>query len=583
MGYSIPGADFTTPAQLQTNVGAEGGQTVGAMLAQFGKQLQLANVQAKKTEALQGQMEDSIMITNGKITNAALAAGKEKFGSNNVLYDEWKAEVIKRGDQATQDQIDFRFGGLSGEAKAAKLASATGFDTWLDESQKNMGRLLTDVMGRAQAGTRVIGNPTNSEQQLNQVILTANGGESAVANFGEGATMTRSLSGDNKELVNTRVRIPVNSETLKTLGSKSNGTSISVFEKGVEEGIIKKNVGEDGMYYYEFEKQIDTSSYSRPGGADFVIENEVAIDSGKTFQNLGMLGKDNVLLPGMFATEVGGELTVDGADATAGADPTAAKGQPASFTSSSTQGAAPGYTKTTTSKIIGIDQMYNNPALAVEVNATAEAILLKSRQTDAKIASFAAYGVVDLDQFDKTKKKLIKDGGDGSLRNFLESGDDDKVKAFTKTLIKETMFKDLFNKTDNRGDRVYSQTILKDPKLLKYLNDNRIMNSVGQPYAMNETVYSKNEVKETKILDNKGPSFASQMRTNLSNKDMTDDQLINLFSVPVLIPGDAKSQVASFPGAKPPGVYRINKDGDIAPGATPLSRTVLLDLFPNKK
>ena len=569
MGYSIPGADFTTPAQLQTNVGAETGRTVGGMLAQFGKQLQLANVQAKKTEALQGQMEDSIMVTNSKITNTALAAGKEKFGSNNVLYDEWKEAVLKRGAQATQDQIDFRFGGLTGEAKAAKLASANGFDTWLDESQKNMGRLLTDVMGRAEAGTRIIGDPTNSEQQLNQVILSANGGESAVANFGEGATMTRSLSGDNKELVNTLVRIPVNSETLTTLNSKSGGTAISVYEKGVEEGIIKKHTDSKGKQYYEFEKQIDTSSYSRPGGVDFVIENEVAIDSGQTFQDLGYLDKDMVLKPSMYATVGGGELTEDGADVSA------PKGEPASFTSSSTKGAAPGYIKTTTSKIIGINQMYNSPALAVQVNAATDGILLSSRKTDAKIASFAAYGVVSLDDFPDMKKEH------GSLRNFLQAGDKDKVKAFTKRTIQETMFKDLFNKTDNRGDRVYSQTELKDPKLLKYLNDNGIKNSVGQPYAMGETVYSKNEVKETKKLDNKGPSFASQMRTNLSNKDMTDDQLINLFSVPVLIPGDAKSQVASFPATKSEvaGVYRIDKDGAKAVGATPMSREFLLGLF----
>ena len=93
---------------------------------------------------------------------------------------------------------------------------------------------------------RIIGDTTNGEQQSNQIILNANSGGSAEDLFGDGATMTRSLSGDNKEIINTHVRIPVNSPMLKTLGSKSNGTSISVFEKGVEEGIIKKNVGEDG-------------------------------------------------------------------------------------------------------------------------------------------------------------------------------------------------------------------------------------------------------------------------------------------------------------------------------------------------
>ena len=48
MGYKIPGADYTSPAQLQTNVGAEAGKSLGNVFAQFGQQLRQANEQAKK-------------------------------------------------------------------------------------------------------------------------------------------------------------------------------------------------------------------------------------------------------------------------------------------------------------------------------------------------------------------------------------------------------------------------------------------------------------------------------------------------------------------------------------------------------
>ena len=36
MGYTIPGADFTTPAQLKTNVGAETGKMLGNVFASLG-------------------------------------------------------------------------------------------------------------------------------------------------------------------------------------------------------------------------------------------------------------------------------------------------------------------------------------------------------------------------------------------------------------------------------------------------------------------------------------------------------------------------------------------------------------------
>ena len=567
MGYTVPGADFTAPSQLQTNVGAEVGKSLGNVFAQFGAQLRQANEQAQKTSALQTQMKDTILINNTKSVNKTLSAGKEQFGDDEVLYNEWKNEVVRRGEEATQAQIDFQFGDLDAASKKAKLDIVGGFETYLAESKQNYGRFLADVNDIGTDGMRIIGDTTNGEQQSNQIILNANSGGNAEDLFGKGATMTRSLSGDNKEIINTRVRIPVNSPMLKTLGSKSNGTSISVFEKGVEEGIIKKNVGEDGMYYYEFDKKIDTSRYSKKGGFDFVIPKDTAIDGGATAQELGYADENMIIKPDMFAKmNVGvAKETVDGADV----NPSA--GEPAVYTSTSTKNSQKGYVRTTNSSIINVAEMRNDPALGVIVNSKVKGMLLSGRGTDAKLDSFGAYGVDSLDAFPALKNKHK------TLRGFIESGDEDALNTFTKSMVTQTVFDKLFSKTDNKGDRVYTQ-MTTDPKMVEFLNANNIRNEANEPYEVDQTVYVKNEITERLIQKDAGPDFNEQMKSNLGNEKAN---LESLFAVAVQIPGPAKSKVAYFPavGKEKAGVYRIDDDGAKGIGATPMGREFLLGLF----
>ncbi len=567
MGYTIPGADFTAPSQLQTNVGAEVGKSLGNVFAQFGAQLRQANEQAQKTSALQTQMKDTILINNTKSVNKTLSAGKEQFGDDEVLYNEWKNEVVRRGEEATQAQIDFQFGDLDAASKKAKLDIVGGFESYLTESKQNYGRFLADVNDIDTDGMRIIGDTTNGEQQSNQIILNANSGGSAEDLFGKGATMTRSLSGDNKQIINTRVRIPVNSPMLKTLGSKSNGTSISVFEKGVEEGIIKKNVGEDGMYYYEFDKKIDTSRYSKKGGFDFVIPKDTAIDGGATAQELGYVDKNMIIKPDMFAQmNVGvAKETVDGADV----NPSV--GEPAVYTSTSTKNSQKGFVRTTNSSIINVAQMRNDPALGVIVNSKVKGMLLSGRGTDAKLDSFGAYGVDSLDAFPSLKNKYK------TLRGFIESGDENVLNTFTKSMVTQTVFDKLFSKTDNKGDRVYTQ-MTADPKMVEFLNANNIRNEANEPYEAGQTVYVKNEITERQIQKDAGPDFNEQMKSNLGNEKAN---LESLFAVAVQIPGPAKSKVAYFPavGKEKAGVYRIDDDGAKGIGATPMSREFLLGLF----
>jgi len=567
MGYTVPGADFTAPSQLQTNVGAEVGKSLGNVFAQFGVQLRQANEQAQKTSALQTQMKDTILINNTKSVNNTLSAGKEQFGDDEVLYNEWKNEVVRRGEEATQAQIDFQFGDLDAASKKAKLDIVGGFESYLTESKQNYGRFLTDVGDINKDGMRIIGDTTNGEQQSNQIILNANSGGSAEDLFGKGATMTRSLSGDNKEIINTRVRIPVNSPMLETLGSKSKGTSISVFEKGVEEGIIKKNVGEDGMYYYEFDKKIDTSRYSKKGGVDFVIPKDTAIDGGVTAKELGFVDENMIIKPKMFAQMNVGvpKETVDGAEVNP------STGEPAVYTSTSTKNSQKGFVRTTNSSIINAAEMRNDPALGVMVNSKVKGMLLSGRGTDAKLDSFGAYGVDSLDAFPPLKDKYK------TLRGFIESGDEDALNTFAKSMVTQTVFDKLFSKTDNKGDRVYTQ-MTADAKMVKFLNANNIKNEANQPYEAGQTVYVKNEITERQIQKDAGPNFDEQMKSNLGTEKAN---LESLFAVAVQIPGPAKSKVAHFPATKTEvaGVYRIDADGAKAVGATPMSREFLLGLF----
>ncbi len=549
MGYQIPGADYTSPTQLQTNVGAEVGRSLGSVMASFGKSLQAANEQAKKTAALQDQMKNTIMINNSKSVNKVLSAGKEQFGDDQVLYNEWKAEVVRKGEEATQAQIDFQFGDLDAAQKKQKLDIVGGFETYLNESKQNYGRFLADVSDMDADNMRIIGNSTNGEQQLNQIILAANSGGNAVDIFGDGATMTRSLSGDNKEIINTRVRIPVNSDTLKTLGGKSGGTSISVFEKGVADGIIKKNVGEDGIYYYEFDKKIDTSRYSKKGGNDFVIEKSTSIDPATTFQELGFADKEMIIDPAMYAKT--------------------ASGDPATYTSSSTKDSQKGYVRTTNSEIIDISKMRGNEALGVTVNSEVEGILLNGRSTDAKLDSFSAYGIESLDAFPSLKNKYK------TLRNFLNKGDVNQVNTFTNSVVTQTLFNKLFSKTDSKGDRVYTQKSA-DKNMVKFLNDNNIMNEAGQPYEIGQTVYVKNKVIERQIQKDDGPSFIQKMQAGLKAEK---PDYASLFAVPIKPKGyDQNIVYFEKQGDQEAGVYRVDKDG-IKASSTPLPQSILVGLF----
>ena len=225
--------------------------------------------------------------------------------------------------------------------------------------------------------------------------------------------------------------------------------------------------------------------------------------------------------------------------------------------------------RTTNSEIIDISKMRGNEALGVTVNSEVEGILLNGRSTDAKLDSFSAYGIESLDAFPSLKNKYK------TLRNFLNKGDVNQVNTFTNSVVTQTLFNKLFSKTDSKGDRVYTQKSA-DKNMVKFLNENSIMNEAGQPYEIGQTVYVKNKVIERQIQKDDGPSFIQKMQAGLKAEK---PDYASLFAVPIKPKGyDQNIVYFEKQGDQEAGVYRVDKDG-IKASSTPLPQSILVGLF----
>jgi len=135
----------------------------------------------------------------------------------------------------------------------------------------------------------------------------------------------------------------------------------------------------------------------------------------------------------------------------------------------------------------------------------------------------------------------------------------------------------LFSKTDNKGDRVYTQ-MTTDPKMVEFLNANKIRNEANEPYEVDQTVYVKNEITERQIQKDTGPSFIENMRAGLKAED---PDYASLFAVEIK-PEGYDQKIVYFPanpeGTEPAGVYRVDKDG-LKSGTKPIPPSILVGLF----
>ncbi len=114
--------------------------------------------------------------------------------------------------------------------------------------------------------------------------------------------------------------------------------------------------------------------------------------------------------------------------------------------------------------------------------------------------------------------------------------------------------------------------------MVKFLNDNNIMNEAGQPYEIGQTVYVKNKVTERQIQKDTGPSFIEKMRAALKAEN---PDYASLFAVEVK-PKGYDQKIVFFPenetGTEPAGVYRVDKEG-LKSGTKPIPPSILVGLF----
>ena len=127
MGYSIPGADFTTPSQLKTNVGAQGGATLGQMFAGIGQAFIAKQKETAKLTQIKNDYETATLINNNKIVDGLLAKGEGEIKDASV-YDQWSKQVVSRGKAATDAQMAIRFGDLSSDEKQKQLDVISNFN-----------------------------------------------------------------------------------------------------------------------------------------------------------------------------------------------------------------------------------------------------------------------------------------------------------------------------------------------------------------------------------------------------------------------------------------------------------------------
>ena len=79
MGYTIPGADYTSSPQLQTNVGAQGGKFAASAIARFTQAWQANQEKTNKLKAVKDEYSTQTTLANNNIINATLKGGETDY------------------------------------------------------------------------------------------------------------------------------------------------------------------------------------------------------------------------------------------------------------------------------------------------------------------------------------------------------------------------------------------------------------------------------------------------------------------------------------------------------------------------
>ena len=564
MGYSIPGADFTTPSQLKTNVGAQGGATLGQMFAGIGQAFIAKQKETAKLTQIKNDYETTTLINNNKIVDGLLAKGEDEIKDASV-YDQWSKQVVSRGKAATDAQMAIRFGDLSSDEKQKQLDIISNFNNYNNKSLKTMGRYIADIQAYQASKTDpnstdvVIGDLTNGENLLNTITMDVASGKDVIGLYGKGATSSRTLNvSGNDNAIHSVVSIPKNSKFIEDMKSKNKAFQ-SVLDKGLETGNIKES--SDGKSFI-FEKNINLNAYEGEGGFDFVVPIGEKLNQTKILQDSGFIDDKGDLLPESFERMAKEE--VEGSDGEASLQEI---GPIATY--QETENLANNNVSMDSFEVLNINKLSNNVAFNKLISAETSA-LLAGKNTQVTAATLANnYGV--------SGEVKIGDKTYATMQNFLDSAPTEDVKSFVSQGIRQNILSGVFKGIEEDKSGVSLVRKKAEGKFLKYLTDNNIMNEAGEPYAKGEMVYVRETNKIEKKIAAKGPSFNQKMQAGLKAETPA---YASLFAVPIK-PEGYDQRILYFPakGEEKAGVYRVDKDGLKAIGAAPIPQPTLLGLF----
>jgi len=558
MGYTIPGADYTSSPQLQTNVGAQGGKFAASAIARFTQAWQANQEKTNKLKAVKDEYSTQTTLANNNIINATLKGGETDYGGKDSgTYKTWEAEVVKRGKLATQAQMDIRFGGLNEEDKQSQLNIINDFNNYTNSSTETMGKYIADIKAYQDPSTRskntIIGDPNNGEQLRNIVTMDAASGKNIEGIFGVGAKTNRVLTVDgDQNIINSTVSIPMEGTWMKNMTSTN-----PEFGNVIAAGIKNKNIIEkDGQYI--FKREINLNAYEGDSGFDFVIPLKERIQQDKLLQESGVLDKNMAFKDTFYANVNDGgtpdDLTDDKKIATFVKN--------ASYGKDSTQ--------TTEFQVLNMAQLAGNKVFLKSVNVEAETLLLPGTSTQVQAANLMnSYGVSSMEGFGMQNPATNKPWK--SVEEFLNSGDKKEQLTFVNNAIKKSVFNDMFSNQVGGSDKEKFVMLPAEGEMLKYLNDNNIRNEQGDEYSQGDPVYTK-QIQNTPIKKTtpKELSYNTKVYNNLQ-KGMDESVL---FGALTKTPAETNIMYTTKDGVK--GTYVMIKG---FPTGTALKPKALNNLF----
>ena len=478
MGYSIPGADFTTPAQLKTNVGAETGKMLGNVFASLGPAFIAQQKETAKLTRLKSDYETTTMVENQLIVDTKLAEGEEKIKDKSV-YDQWSQEVVARGKAATQAQVNINFGDLSADEKQKELDIISSFNSYNQKSLKQLGKFVADVKAFKDPAQKengvVIGDLTNGENLLNTITLDANSGVDIKSIYGENATSTRTLNvnGNDNELLSV-VNIPVNGTFIKGMNAKNEAFE-SVLKKGLEEKNIKLSA--DGKNYI-FSRNINMNAYESdeagPGGFDFFVPLDARINQNQLLKDSNYINDKGEFLPSSFIRS----------------NPTDLESPVSTY--QTTENLENKRIGIRSFEILDINQLNNQEAFKKSISIESKTLLKANSQVAA--ANLANnYGISEIKKYNGKEYT--------SVQNFFDEAPDEDKLSFVNESVKQSVYSNMFQGVP--GSTKAGVSLVRKPvdeDFLKYLNENNILNENGKPYKKGQEVYTRetfvNEAKK---------------------------------------------------------------------------------------